>query len=222
MDSYDFKEYSLSYSIILYLSLIIALALFIFVITRIIYDDKIENNTYSINNDDIEIDQDTQYDNTSLQIVDRTSGKTDKYSWLQNSEEMILIIPINKDIKTKNVIISIKSKSLIITILNELYLSKDFYDTVIPSESTWHFDTSDVSISNTSANNESHNRVIEITLIKKYTANKKDGILLWPYPFKHNEEQTIMQHVSYHYGTYNTCILIYATIFPYYLLLYIY
>ena len=201
MDSSDdFKEYSLSYSFFLFLSFIIALALFIFVITRIIYDDKIENNAnISINNDEIELDS-AQYNNLSEQIIDRTSGIADKYRWIQNNEEIIIIIPINKEIKTKNVLINIKSKTLIITILNELYLSKEFYDIIIPSESTWHFDTNDISISNTSTNNESDNRVIEITLIKKYVANKEDGIQLWPYPFKNAEGEdsisTIIQHVS--------------------------
>jgi hypothetical protein len=144
----------------------IALSLMTFTIWRIWKDDQ-EAEEMSINFPGVD-----QIETKSLlekQEKRYLSGKTDKYEWSQQDEDIEIRIPVNDNTKTKDVQVIIKSNLIQLKILGEDYLNGSFYDEVLPSDCTWQFDNVD------------NSRILEITIRKKHISKDTP---YWQYPLK--------------------------------------
>eukprot|EP01032_Pedospumella_encystans_P008738 gene8738-10340_t len=113
--------------------------------------------------EDDDEDEEDETDFTAQTMLDPSTdnailyGKTDKYEWSQNELEVEMFIGLNAsgDVKSKNVDITIKVKTLKVVVNGSTLLEGEFFAKVEADESSWQLDT-----------NSAGEKVIWITLYK--------------------------------------------------------
>uniref|UniRef100_A0A7S0GY02 CS domain-containing protein n=1 Tax=Amorphochlora amoebiformis TaxID=1561963 RepID=A0A7S0GY02_9EUKA len=68
-------------------------------------------------------------------------GKSEKYSWKQSSDDVEVTIPVDSKVRSKDVKVDLKSKSLAISVNNNCLISGDLFSVVRASESNWSMST---------------------------------------------------------------------------------
>ena len=97
--------------------------------------------------DEMSIDEKNNFKDLDLSKLLDTSkdkdflfGKTDKYTWSQNEREIELCLDIPSSfnfIAKKDIVCSIKSKSIKLAVCGNFVLEGEFYSLVDPNECSW-------------------------------------------------------------------------------------
>jgi len=125
-------------------------------------DDSSKGNIRGAFEDDDEDEEDDTEFSAQTMLDPSTDnailyGKTDKYEWSQNELEVEMFIGLKAsgDVKSKNVDITIKVKTLKVVVNGATLLEGEFFAKVEADESSWQLDT-----------NDAGEKVIWITLYK--------------------------------------------------------
>jgi hypothetical protein len=92
----------------------------------------------------LEIPSDENFDANNFQNIlntnndkDILSGKTDKYEWTQNDNEVEVYITVDSNVRAKDVTCKITNEKLMIRINGKDLINGELYDFVVPEECNW-------------------------------------------------------------------------------------